>query len=376
MKNIILFLLISFHVSGQKTDTIRFYSNAFKSERKIIVSLPESYSYKAENVKFPVFYILDGQHDWFVNPVINDIEYLQYTHVIPHSIIVTVPLENRINECSIPKSTNDSLALIPFLIKEIEDQLSKYDKSDYRMLIGHSFSASFALYANLKTEFFDCIIAHSPLDNLDNLITAYEVEKSIYKISIYLSFGGIDLDQDYYHRNNYEKLKRKHRYFFKHVTVLTNDLATHTSIPILTTSQFLLKEFADFAGRTSNQAQVDIEYKLIKSPDSPENELIQFKKNIEKGNYLFVPEIAEFNAVFSRFDASAFYEHAIKILEFGIEVYPLYIDFYLQLYELYSLSKEEEKAIACLIKAREILLHYPLNQSNTEILEFINEKLK
>ena len=139
--------LITQSLFAQITDTLKFQSSAFKKERTIYVQTPPDYRYAAADVKFPVLYILDGQHDWFVQPCIQLITALQQTKEIPQLLIVVIPLEDRIQECNVDSLNGPTLSLHTFITKEIPEKLKPYLAGNFNALVGHSFSASFALYA-------------------------------------------------------------------------------------------------------------------------------------------------------------------------------------------------------------------------------------
>lgn len=75
--NFIVLFFISSITYGQEIDTLTFHSKVFKEERTIYIHKSEFYKYKSDSVKLPVIYLLDGQHEWFINPLLSDIQYLQ-----------------------------------------------------------------------------------------------------------------------------------------------------------------------------------------------------------------------------------------------------------------------------------------------------------
>ncbi len=108
MKKVLIMLIAilnMFRLSGQTTDTLKFFSESFQSERTVYVETPEFYKYQSDSVNLPAIYLLDGQHEWFINPVRIMIKYLQYTHQIPQAVIVIIPLEDRNTECQINGSS-------------------------------------------------------------------------------------------------------------------------------------------------------------------------------------------------------------------------------------------------------------------------------
>src|SRR5690606_20906966 len=195
---LILTLYMSISVFGQNTDTLKFHSKTFNSERTIYITTPEFYKYQSKDVKLPVIYLLDGQHEWFVNPVQNTIRYLQYTHQIPQAIVVTIPLVNRNKECGIKTLEEDELPLYKFITDDVDEKIQKYNPNKYKILIGHSFSASFSLYSYLKNPtYFSAVLANTPLDSFKELILAFEKNKKTDKRNIFISFGGNAKHEDF-----------------------------------------------------------------------------------------------------------------------------------------------------------------------------------
>src|SRR5690606_33248860 len=135
--------------------------------------------YRSEEVKLPVIYILDGQHQWFVNPLLSNIRYLQYTHQIPQAIVVTIPLLNRNKECGIKNINDKELPLHQFITQEIDEKIQSYYPNDFKIIIGHSFSASFALYSYLKKPvYYSGVIANTPLDRKSTRLNSSHVKNS------------------------------------------------------------------------------------------------------------------------------------------------------------------------------------------------------
>ena len=193
MKNIsfLVLFVISSITYGQEIDTLSFYSKAFKEERTVYIRKPEFYKYKSDSVKLPVIYLLDGQHEWFINPLLSDIEYLQYTHDIPNAIVIVIPLKNRNKECGIVDLKTE-LPLDIFITKELDKELSKYNPSDYKVIIGHSFSASFLLFSYYNhPEYYNSVIANTPLDKIELLVNSFQKNNEIEKGKISISIGGI-----------------------------------------------------------------------------------------------------------------------------------------------------------------------------------------
>ncbi len=372
---LILTLLITTSVRSQQTDTLTLYSKAFDSERTIYVSTPEFYTYQSDKVKLPVIYILDGQHEWFVNPLLSTIKYLQYTHQIPQAIIVSIPLLDRNKECTITSLENDELALHRFITKEVDKIIQSYRPNTYKIIIGHSFSASFALYSFLKApEYYSAVIAHTPMDSFKELISAFESNPETDHTKISVSIGGKSKSQDYYHRKTFDKLQTEFPQFFNTIHTFIADNSGHTAVPIVANPYLLTNIFSSFNDRYSDIAKVDEEYKIITRPSSVQEEMSNIELASKIGDYFYPPEIAEINGIASRYWNSDLNTYAIAVYEMAITYYPMYYDFYLQLYDL-LLSTDKIRAKHHLETAKELILSVETNTlEQHELLDEINQE--
>lgn len=363
------FFLCSFPAStfAQKTDTLTFHSDAFNDERNVYVQIPELAKYRSYKVKLPVIYILDGQHDWFVEPLFSTIKYLQYTHEIPNAILVIIPLKNRVRECGI-RDMNDTLPLHNFITKELPHQISKYNPNGYNILIGHSFSASFALYSLLKApEFYNAVFANSPLDQMDNILAEINKSARINKKSVFLSVGGADDSKDFYHREKYEELKRRYPGLFKEINTYEANASGHTAVPIVADPVFLSMLFINYRKRYSEIADVDDKYKLVSKPLPIKKVISQIDSASFLNGVSYSMEIPDINGIASRYLNSGYDDYGIAIYEKGITYYPNYYGFHVSIAKLY-LKTDKKKAIPHLEKAIELVKNYEPNQKNKEEL--------
>lgn len=374
---IILALFISISVYGQKTDTITFFSQTLQQERTVYIITPEFYKYQSDSVKLPVIYILDGQHEWFVNPLLTTIKYLQYTHEIPQALLVVIPHNDRNTECGIKSLEGEVLPLHKFITEDLDKQLKPYNPNELRAIIGHSFSASFALYSYLKSsEFYSAVIANTPLDHFEELIEELQKSKNTDYRKISISIGGIALDKDYYHRREFDKLKLKYSTFFNSVNIFVADQSSHNAVPIVSIPFFLTNIFSDFSSRYSGIAKVNDEYQLIEIPKSVKDELTKIEQASMVGNSKYCPEIPDINGLASRYLSSGLNQYGISIYEMGIKYFPNYYEFHLALYELY-LPTDKIKAQHHLNTAMKLLekLENDLPEQQ-EVLNEINDQRK
>jgi len=375
--NFLVLFVISSITYGQEIDTLSFYSEAFNEERTVYIHKPEFYKYKSDSVKFPVIYLLDGQHEWFVNPTVSNIEYLRFTKEIPSAIIVVIPLKDRFKECAIV-DLKTKLPLDKFITEELEHELKTYNPSDFKIIIGHSFSASFSLYTFYNhPNYYTSVIANSPSDQMKMLVEGFEQLEVINKSKISISIGGIVNGKDIYHRKKYNQLKEKYLIFFNSINVFEADYSTHNAVPIVAIPTLLTKVFEDYRNRYFEIAEVDMEYKLINKPGSIPEELNKIEIASKIGNYDYPPEISDINGIASRYWNNELEEYAAKIYELGVKYYPTYYDFYLSLYEL-ILNKDKVLSREYLEKAEFLLITVENNwEGKREIIEEIKaEKIK
>lgn len=373
--SVILTLLIYTSAFGQSTDTLTFHSKAFGESRTVFVHTPEFYKYAADSVKLPVIYILDGQHDWFVNPLLSSIKYLQYTHEIPEALIVVIPHKNRNKECGIT-DLNSELPLDTFITEELDEQLTKYHPGNYKVLIGHSFSASFSLYSYYNhPDYYSAIIANTPLDEMDLLVQGFEQKKDIDQTKISIAIGGIASDKDKYHRTKYNQLKAQFPSFFQTIRTFEANHSAHNAVPIVATPELLTQTFESFSSRFSEIAAVNDEYNLVREPESVSEEMAKIRAASRLGDAYYSPEIPDLNGIASRYEYNGYVDHATKVYELGIELYPNYYEFYLYLYE-FQREKDPKKAEAYLSKTEALLKSVETNwEEKDEVLKEI-EALK
>jgi hypothetical protein len=373
---LILFIISSI-TYGQEIDSLTFYSKAFKEERTVYIHKPEFYKYKSESVKLPVIYLLDGQHEWFVNPLLSDIQYLQYTHEIPNAIVVVIPHKNRNKECGIVDLKTE-LPLDTFITKELDKELLKYNPSDFKVIIGHSYSASFSLYSYYNhPDYYTSVIANTPLDEMELLVHSLQEDSKIKKEEISISIGGIAGSKDFYHRKKYNQLKEKYPAFFNSINVFEADYSAHNAVPIVSTPTLITRVFESYRDRYSSIAKVNDEYHLINVPDTPEKEVKKVIVASKIGTSFYPPEIAEINGIASRFSYSGYNDFATEIYKLGIEYYPNYYEFYLSLYAL-TPTKDNVKSRQQLERAELLLKTVENNwEGKSDIMDDIKaEKIK
>jgi hypothetical protein len=323
MRFILTLVLFAFFRPAHTADTLRFHSKAFGTERTVIVHIPEFLATASDLVKAPVFILLDGQHDWFIQPLLNDIRYLQYTHEVPQAIVVVVPHVDRVVESAESNEQAGPMPLLQMLTDELPNLLIPYHPGTYQVLIGHSFTASFALYAKQQApETFDAVIAISPLHRVGHYLPGLAQQlRERPNDDVLIAVGGADRSKDGHHHASLMSAwnalpPEKGRMLLKEYPS-----AGHTSIPVVAFPELLSTLFMDFALRDS-LASVDEEYVLEQPPPSPEKLMQQVEANLRFRGDTLPWEVAEINGLASRLWTGDHVEHVLAIYRRGVELYP------------------------------------------------------
>jgi len=190
-----LLLLASLPTLAQTNKSVNFNSKILEENRKLNIYIPESYGNSEKS--YPVIYSLDGE---YTKSVVNGImEYYSFWSKIPECIIVSIDqnyLDSTAQEymrwldCAyswdsgLPKNKGSkfkefiSKELIPF----IDDE---YRTTNFRAIIGHSFTANYINYFLLDPQpSFTGYIAISPyyapksLDTIESIID--KIDKPIF----------------------------------------------------------------------------------------------------------------------------------------------------------------------------------------------------
>ncbi|MEM9052501.1 MAG: alpha/beta hydrolase-fold protein [Bacteroidota bacterium] len=370
LRLILLSLFLSSALFSQKLDTLRFFSEVFDKEREVYIRLPEDHKYKSDLVKFPVIYVLDGQHEWFANPVVNDIDFMKYVYEMPSSIVVVIPHDKRNKECSIG-NLDDITPLQTFIQEEVEKEISKYGLSDFRLIIGHSLSASFAMYAMLEGGgFYSAVFAHTPMDHLNELSERLASKESVKREHIFISTGGTDPDKDKHHRRAFEKAVMKYPEFYSEINTYRVENATHNAVPIVATPVFLNKLFYTFSRRYSDIAFVDSLYQLAEVPKEVATEMKLIEEASKVCDTYYPMEIAEMNGIASRYGNSGFNQHTLAVFEEGTKYYPKYYENQLVLYSFYA-ETDKERAFGHLQES--LRLVHLLESEAPDYQELVND---
>lgn len=364
-----LFLSFASKLFGQAPVFHTLQSDFFDDPREIEVVLPNNWNYASERVEWPVIYILDGQHEFAAGAVKNDIQMLQMVKEMPDAIVVIIHHEDRVEDCALPKD-NSILPLHSFMVEELDPFIHKtYRSSTLRVLIGHSFTASFGLRsAYWSPDFYDALLLHSPLNQIEKS-TSLLLELNEFDFSkIYLSVGGSAGSKDKWHLAAHRENQEKHPDFYNQIHFAQVESASHNALPAIKTASFLTEFFFDFSVRTDHIAQVDMNYQLVQSPGSVEEEMKKVERACTFGEDSLNMSISEINGMASRYWAGEHTQHVEALYEYGIDLYDDYYDFYIYLAQLKGERGLKTEALELLKEARRLC---NLHESGSEAHEYI-----
>lgn len=324
--------LLAVGLCAQRSDTLRFHSTAFGTERSVVVHLPEFHRYASAEVRMPVIILLDGQHEWVIDPLLTDIRYLQYAHMVPQAITVTVPHDDRVAE-SAPKNIDQpGMPLLELLTKELPPLLKPYNPGDINVLVGHSFTASFALYAYLTAPgAFDAVIALSPLHLVEASVprVADRLEKEVNE-RVLVAVGGAHKLLDGGHHEGLSRATAAARLERTQGRMLNRAYpsAGHTSLPTIAFADLLATLFTDYTVRDTLVPVGRDDYKVLRPPPAPEVLLQQLEATHGFLGSTLPWGLDEANGLLSRLGSSDYSDHVILLLRKAIALYPNYYYFH------------------------------------------------
>jgi len=175
MKKNILFLLstfISTLIFAQQIDSVSIHSEAFNTDRKILIYTPWEYK-NVPNSGFEVIYVFDAQDVNYLANVYSTLSFLN-KGLFPMIVVGIVSTER--NKDFLPKNDfpktakgyGNYLGNANLFLRFVGDEVIPYVESHYRTLpkriaIGHSNGGTFLMYSlSQRPNLFDAYIAISP----------------------------------------------------------------------------------------------------------------------------------------------------------------------------------------------------------------------
>ncbi len=322
----------------------------------------------SEDIKYPVFYVLDRQNTINYNYVIQTIDYLTSILEIPEVIVVGISLEGRTrSEWTVPnhrKKRAEEFA--NFLADDLFDQLSvSYPVADFKTIIGHSRTAIFASYAlSLRFDRFNAVVGSSTafFDFGDQVQQqAFESFQSNIKNIPEKNFFYYFSSGSERHGDGHEKsVEKLDQYLKQKKSSLANNFfwqnfsmkgASHNGIPGLTVSHAINRLFDPFS-----LALMDAQNIVKKQIQRDSVPWSRFNKSYEEASkvlsYNVQPNLTFYNTI-----ASAYFndynksfgdrntELAIEVLKEGIKHYPMYEGFYTFLADIHQSVGRAKKAL-------------------------------
>lgn len=140
------------------------YSESLKDSVNITLHIPTEV-HQSQGMVYPVIYLLDKQNDINYDYNLHTIDYLSMLSAMPAAVVVGIELpRQQRGPWTNPNETGGKADdFITFLAEELNPELKKtLPVADYNLLIGHSRTAIFSLYAlSVRPDFFNGAIASS-----------------------------------------------------------------------------------------------------------------------------------------------------------------------------------------------------------------------
>lgn len=365
--------------AAQRVDTLQVPSAAFGGPREVRVHLPEGYQYVGPAAPMPVLIVLDGQHPWMERPVRAIIDGLVDTKELPWLITVVVPHDDRVREARMPAPGSRPAPLLTFLADELPQALKAYHASDLRILIGHSFTASFALHAlTERPDAFSAALAHTPLDGIaTTLPRVHALLRQRPDRAAMISVGGAERWADFYHARallpllDGDSTWRKLPNFRWQVA----DHARHNAVPVRATPDLLAWYFGPFANRDTLLA-VNDEYVLRSAPPPVERMLAELDASFAFRGTVIPWQLPDIAGVASRLETGPYPQHTEAVYHRGVALYPGYFYFHAALGELVA-TRDARAARQHFSEALRLLdLHERYAEDYTETRAALLERLR
>jgi uncharacterized protein len=321
------------------------HSKVLNEDRKLDIYLPDNY--KSSNVKYPVLYVFDSP-DNFITTV-GVVKHLTSSYQsIPDMIVVGIENVNRNRDFintkkdRFPYSENGGADKY---LKHFTDELipfidSTYRTQDFRLLYGHSSSASFAIYSMFKAPTqIDACFAVDPAFWVDTtmLSTITKILDKTDKFDNYLYFTlsrELDMDAIPPIMSLYKDLDIKYmRKISWDINFYKNE--DHFSSRLRGFEDGFENYFSDY----KIPFQYDDTYRADLTIEQIDKAQTRYKLNP------LYPE-GVLNSSANRFYRHKKYEEAIKLLEKNKETYPNSKEIYYLIGLNYEALNEKDKAIS------------------------------
>ena len=350
---VITLCLLNFQLSGfaqfKNLTKDSIYSNLLQEKRDLIIYLPTDLVEKKDSgMHYPVLYVLDGSsHYLSLSGMIHELAETSRTYTLPKMIVVFVNNTKRTRDLTpypIQKSDYVSEEMAKetggaeTFTKSIEEEIfpyiaSKYQVTNYRALIGHSFGGIFALNILAKHKhMFDDYIVIDPSTWYDNRKFANGVIDSLSKNdykgkTLFLTIANTTNQTDTNRVKNSTATFSEHEKsilaFNKKVKAIKNNLVytskyypndNHSSVPIISIYDGIRFLFKDI------RFNID---EIIEPGYNPKKDIsAYFNKVSKKIQYNIKPSSSFLEICDSRYGSRKDEKNRAALRAFYMELYP------------------------------------------------------
>jgi len=327
----LLFLILSININAQENKTIEFDSRVLSETRTINIHLPKSYNTSEKS--YPVIYSLDGEYTNFA--LNGTIDYYSFWDKTPECLVVSInqnyldTIENKYKrwmDCSYSWGTgfpkDKGIDFKKFISNELVPFIdSSYRTTNFRTIIGHSFTANYVNYFLLdKTPVFTGYVAISPyyasnvLDSLKKI-----VEKLKTPIFYYVASGEKDLSGHKKSVREFDKVfsRIKNKNFIYKIFDYKNNQATHVTIFPIALPNAIEHLFSAYGPIT------EAEFKILLKEENKVSYLKQRYDKIESIYGVVIPlREDDLNIVAYAISKKKQWSQLKEIAELTIEIYP------------------------------------------------------
>jgi enterochelin esterase-like enzyme len=383
-------MLFGQEYSLYSNDKLSIESKYLQKTIVLNLHLPETQPFSANTTKYPITIVFDSQHERTYPQIITSFDLLTSETQIPETIIVGLPfnIQNRRYLTSNQKREADSLSGLErmelFLFNELLPKLqNNYQGNKYISLIGHSRTAFLVNFLSFKrpTEINLAISLSGFFNNAPLTINTYysflsDSSNFPNKFSYYYTAGTSLEDSNYLTQCRKldsllsDKLISENLKIRFSETPNANHMTNYwVSIPVI-----LMDAFSPYNFVLNSWFQDDMKLESAIDPvDQLEKDLEQAGESIGMN---LNPNITHIFSLASYYKNKDEYTTAIKFFELGIEYFPDYLDFYMEVLECFKASRNtvkiEEYKNILRTKTRQSL--HLSEKEKKKVFDYINEK--
>lgn len=391
----ILILVGTAKTFGQKyslysNDTLLLESKYLGEDIQLNLHLPETHPFSAESTKYPITIVFDSQHERTYPQIINSFDLLTSETQIPESIIIGIPfnMHNRLYLTSEQRRSNDTISgierLESFLFNELIPKIQKdYKGSEFISLIGHSRTAFLVNYLSYKKPSkVNVAISLSGFFNNKPLSTKIFYEfltnpNHFPNKFFYYYTAGTTLEESTYltQFESLDSLLNKNP-IAENVKIVFRETknANHITNYWVSVPPILIDTFSPYNSILDSWFHDEIKVASIVNP------IEQFEKDLDQASKSIglnlSPNLTHIFSLASLYANKDEYNTAIKFFELGLEYFPDYLDFYVEIIEYYKVKNNTEKINAYKNVLREKTLKslYLSETEKQEVFEYLDEK--